>query len=193
MTGETDPAHEAGTVRVNRAPVLTLWASVVAGRLGHPAETALTLGRYVAGSSARAKAKRLGLAEDSHAHDGHEAHADHKHGAGTGGPEPRHKTIHLLGRDIPVMERKGVMFAQDEDKPVSAASVKSYVARAFGEDLALVRAAMETLAASMDKDELNRVGFRLYEHFRPEVPEGVKGWGAKGELTLKRIRDAARN
>ena len=39
-------------------------------------------------------------------------------------------------------------------------------------------------------DELNRVGFRLYEGFRPEVPPDVRGWGAKGELDLRRIRDA---
>ena len=42
-------------IRVSRAPVLTLWATVVAERLGYPSETALTLGRFVAGSSARAK------------------------------------------------------------------------------------------------------------------------------------------
>src|SRR5271166_5656855 len=50
--------------RVNRAPVLTLWATVVAERLGYPAETALTLGRFVAGSSARAKARSLGIIEE---------------------------------------------------------------------------------------------------------------------------------
>jgi hypothetical protein len=36
-------------LEINRAPVLTLWAAVVAERLGHPAGTALTLGRAVAG------------------------------------------------------------------------------------------------------------------------------------------------
>lgn len=51
-------------IRVNRAPVLTLWATVVAERLGHSLSTALTLGRFVAGSSARAKARRLGIADE---------------------------------------------------------------------------------------------------------------------------------
>ena len=51
-------------IRVNRAPVLTLWATVVAERLGYPPETALTLGRFVAGSSARAKARRLGISDE---------------------------------------------------------------------------------------------------------------------------------
>ena len=29
--------------------------------------------------------------------------------------------------------------------------------------------------------------FALYEEFRPEIPAGTKGWGAKGELDLDRI------
>jgi hypothetical protein len=42
-----------------------------------------------------------------------------------------------------------------------------------------------------EPEELNRIGFRLYETFRPEVPSDVKGWGAKGMLDLAKIRDAA--
>jgi len=52
-------------IRVSRAPGLTLWPTVVAERLGCPPETALTLGRFVAGSSARAKAGRLGIIEET--------------------------------------------------------------------------------------------------------------------------------
>jgi hypothetical protein len=39
---------------------------------------------------------------------------------------------------------------------------------------------MEVLGASLPPEELNRVGFRLYERFRPDVPEGAQGCGAKG-------------
>ena len=46
---------------------------------------------------------------------------------------------------------------------------------------------MMMLAASLPPEELNRVGFRLYERFRPDVPDGALGWGAKGELHLERI------
>ena len=49
---------------------------------------------------------------------------------------------------------------------------------------------MEALAASLPPEELNRVGFRLYEAFRPEVREGAQGWEAKGELRIERIRSA---
>ena len=32
----------------------------------------------------------------------------------------------------------------------------------------------------------------LYEQFRPSIPEGVKGWGAKGDLDLGLIEGLAR-
>jgi hypothetical protein len=35
-----DKTSASYPIRVNRAPVLTLWAAVVAERLGHPPETA---------------------------------------------------------------------------------------------------------------------------------------------------------
>ena len=170
---------------VNRAPVLTLWATVVAERLGYPHETALTLGRYVAGSSARAKAKRLGIGEETketteRREKAREARA-------------RLKTVRVLGREIPVVPAAdGTLRAAEDGKPASSRSVAGYVARAFGERLAEERAAMEELAASLPREELNRTGFQLYEAFRPSVPEGVKGWGAKAELRLERIKAAGR-
>ena len=53
---------KAGEIRVNRAPVLTLWAAIVAERLGHDADAAITLGRAVARSSAQVKARAIDLA-----------------------------------------------------------------------------------------------------------------------------------
>jgi hypothetical protein len=170
-------------VRVNRAPVLTLWAAVVAERLGYGPETALTLGRFVAGSSARAKARRLGIVEEKQETEERAARAAEL--------KPRRQTVHLLGRDIPVLPADdGTPRAEDDGAPASARSVRSYINRAFGHRLPEVRAAMETLAASLPPEELNRIGFRLYEHFRPDVPEGVPGWGAKGQLRLERITTA---
>src|SRR5271165_6626489 len=58
MCGSRGGVHIMSSILVNRAPVLTLWAAVVAERLGHPADTALTLGRAVAGSAARVKARK---------------------------------------------------------------------------------------------------------------------------------------
>jgi hypothetical protein len=165
-------------IRVNRAPVLTLWAAVVAERLGHPAATAFSLASAVAGTAARAKARRLGLAEERPAPAGRNT--------------PARPGLHLLGRDIPVTQGEdGVLLAADaQGRPAPAAPVQAYVARAFGPRLEEVRGAMQALAERWPPAELDRIGFRLYEAFRPEVPEGSRGWGAKGELRLDRIRDA---
>lgn len=84
----------------------------------------------------------------------------------------------------------GTLRADNNGKPASAKSVQTYIARAFGDRLAEVRATMETIAESLPPEELSRVGFRLYEKFRPDVPDGAQGWGAKGELRIERIRGA---
>jgi hypothetical protein len=41
----------------------------------------------------------------------------------------------------------------------------------FGENLGLVRSAMERLAKSHNCSELAEVAYSLYERFRPEIPE----------------------
>src|SRR5205809_6213706 len=52
---------ESETISINRAPVLTLWAAVVAQRLGFTEDEALSLGKAVAGLNAQAKGRRLGI------------------------------------------------------------------------------------------------------------------------------------
>lgn len=47
---------------------------------------------------------------------------------------------------------------------------------------------MDAVAASLAPDKLSRVGFRRNEWFRPDVPDGVQGWAAKGELRVQRFR-----
>ena len=168
------------TIRVNRAPVLTLWAAIVAERLGHDADAAITLGHAVAAASARVKARAIGLEEKRE--DGGVRDAAK--------PVPR-QTVHLLGRDLPVAERNGSAYALDHGKAASPRPAHAYVEKAFGAHLPPVRRAMETLADSLPPEELNRIGFRLYERFRPEVPAGAAGWGKKGVLDLKLIENAS--
>ncbi len=169
-------AESTAPLRVNRAPVLTLWAAVVAERLGHPPDAALTLGRAVAGASAQAKARRLGIADE---HQGEDRAGGERHAKAAPA-----RTVRLLGREIAVAENGAAL---DKGRPAAATGVRTYLARAFGDRLDEVRAAMEALAGSVPRDELNRTGFRLYERFRPEVPEGVEGWGAKAELRIEQI------
>jgi hypothetical protein len=170
-------------IPVNRAPVLTLWATVVAERMGHLPETALTLGRAVCSASARTKARRLGIMD--------EGQAAAERNAAAAGLKPRVQTVRLLGRDIVVTAgADGALRAEDGGKPASAKRVQSYIAQAFGDRLPEARVAMEALAGSLPPEELNRIGFRLYERFRPDVPDGAQGWGAKGELRIERILTA---
>jgi len=48
-------------ILINRAPVLTLWATILAERLGFDKDEALSLGKAVAGLNAQSKGRRLGI------------------------------------------------------------------------------------------------------------------------------------
>lgn len=167
-------------IRVHRAAVLTLWAAVVAERLGHPSETALTLGRAVGRRGAPAHADRIGIVDD-------EAKAEERRAA-TSALKAQVQTIRLLGRDISVLAADdGTLRADDKGKPASPRSAASYIANAFGDRLDEVRDAMEALADMLPPEELNRIGFWLYERFQPDVPDATSGCGVKGYLRLERI------
>jgi hypothetical protein len=75
-----------------------------------------------------------------------------------------------------------------KSKPIEPEGVERYLESKFGEALPEARKAMMELANGFEQDELAQRGFGLYEQFRPEIPDGVSGWGAKGELDLGRIR-----
>jgi hypothetical protein len=47
-----------------------------------------------------------------------------------------------------------------------------------------VRSAMQKLAKAYKPQELAHDAYPLYERFRPDIPAGKKGWGAKGDLDL---------
>src|ERR1039458_10262850 len=48
-------------ILINRAPVLSLWATIVAERLGFNHNEALSLGKALAGLNAQSKGQRLGI------------------------------------------------------------------------------------------------------------------------------------
>lgn len=55
----------SSSITINRAPVLTLGAAVVAQRLGFRWEESLSLGRALAGLNAQSKGRRLGIFKPS--------------------------------------------------------------------------------------------------------------------------------
>ncbi len=170
------------TVEINRAPVLTLWASVVAERLGYNRDEALTLGKVLAGLNAQSKGRRLGIYQAPSEESAKKAREKKK------GEE---YTVMLMGRTIPVVLTDDGVRATTDGRPTSPASVEHYLKGKFGEALPDVQGAMEKLARSLPPRQLASRAYSLYESFRPEIPEGTKGWGAKGELDLDKIRSLA--
>lgn len=167
----------AGALTINRAPVLTLWAAVVAERLGYDADEALSLGKAVAGLNAYLKARSLGLYEALPPKPPERRRA--------AAEEPGR--IELLGRRVPVTRTEAGWRAVEKNKPITPESVEKYLETKFGAGLPPARAAMESLARALPKAELATRAFSLYESFRPEIPSGTRGWGAKGVLDLARI------
>ncbi|MHC4563014.1 MAG: hypothetical protein ACYS8X_09610 [Planctomycetota bacterium] len=170
----------ADCVMINRAPVLTLWGAVVAERLGSEADAALTLGKCLAGLNAQSKGRMLGIYGPPKQPDG-------------GGP-PRKVGlgedfwIELCGRGLPCQSTDDGLRAVVKDKPIDPAGVEKYLTSKFGDDLDRVREAMAKLAASIEPKTLADRAYGLYERFRPDIPAGRRGWGAKGELDLDLIR-----
>ena len=170
-------------IKINRAPVLTLWAAVVAERLGYDEETALTLGKAVAGLNAQSKGKKLGIYDEK----SEDEKKEDKKKERAAKPD----FIELLGRGIPAVKTSKGLRAAIKGEPIHAESVQTYLEQKFKDDLDDTRKAMKKLAKAYTPKQLESKAYALYEKFRPEIPEGVKGWGAKGELDLDFIRSLA--
>lgn len=168
-----------GSVTINRAPVLTLWAAVVAEQMGYEHDTALTLGKAVAGLNAQAKGRMIGIFKPPKAR---------------GGEQPRKVGLgedfwlQVCGRAVPAKDTEKGIRAVVKDKPILPEKVSLYLQKAFKEDLPRVRNAMQELAASFEDERLEEEAYRLYEQFRPQIAGGKRGWGQKGELDLDLIR-----
>jgi hypothetical protein len=178
-----DKNSKQDSIMINRAPVLTLWASVVAECLGFEHNEALTFGRAVAGLNAYSKGVALGLFQPS--------------------PktvnEQRKKIqttetvkIDLLHRAVPAIQTEEGLRAVSKDKPIMPESVQKYLETKFGDSLDDVYETMMELAKSLSYTELTEEAYRLYEKFRPAIPRGKKGWGAQGRLDLVLIREMIR-
>lgn len=167
-------------IKINRAPVMTLWAAVVAERLGFKREEALTLGRAVAGLNAYSKGVSLGLFAPTPQEVREQRLA----------MRPKQViTVALLHRAVPAVHTKAGLRALSHNKPIDPASVDRYLLSKFGERYKAALDAMRHLAKSMKPADLAKHAYSLYEQFRPEVPKGAKGWGAMGTLDLTRIRN----
>ncbi len=169
---------------INRAPVLTLWAAIVAERLGFMRDEALTLGRAVAGLNAYSKGKALGIFKPS------PKEVQEKRAAKLKTMQILH--VELLHRAVPVVQTPEGLRALSKEQPISPSSVEKYLSSKFKDSLGPVSTAMAQLADSRDPEELAAEAYRLYEQFRPAIPAGEAGWGAAGVLSLATIRKLAK-
>ena len=147
--------HEV--VQVNRAPVLTLWASVVAERLGYDHDEALSLGKALAGLNAQSKGRRLGIYKPAERPEG----------------TPPKKArlgeefwVELLGRPLPAVKTKSGVRAVEGARSIEPAGVERYLLGKFGEALESVRKVMEELCRAFSPKELAVAIERMFRHPR---------------------------
>lgn len=197
---EEEKLHNKGpgirTMKVNRAPTLTLWVAVVAKCRGFPWATALTLGYSLSKMFAISKGRSLGVYDRS------------KKASSKKGPvldsdsedegistqvkqqqQKKKKSVTILGRRVSVAQTddgvRALGYGKQAGQPLDHTVVQAYLTKAFGSQFLAVKKAMTQLASSYkDQDELDGDAYSLYEQFRPAVPAGKKGWGRKGILDL---------
>jgi hypothetical protein len=174
----------APKVKINRAPVLTMWAFVVAERMGHSKDTALTLGRALAGLNAQSKGQRLGIYEPASSEKKEEEREKHTKADG----EAKQKSVELLGRQLTLRETEAGWRAEAGGKVINPDGVETYLKQKFKDQYSEALAAMQALARSFEPASLERQAYQLYEDFRPAIPEGKRGWGAAGELDLDKLQ-----
>ncbi len=176
----------AKTIKINRAPVLTLWGAIVAERLGFNHDESLSLGKAMAGLNAQSKGRRLGIYKPSENEPEEVRKKAREHEAGEG------FMVEVVGRPVPAVHAEHGVRASVNGEEVDPKSAERYLEQKFGAALPEVRAALEDLAQGYSPQELEPRAYALYEQFRPEIPEGTRGWGAAGELDLERIHEMAK-
>ncbi|CEM12626.1 unnamed protein product [Vitrella brassicaformis CCMP3155] len=160
-------------ISVNRSPVMVLWASVVAERIGYSWEEALSLGNAIAAVYARAKGESLGIYQKQPSRQA---------------PENYSSVMELMGKVMPVQKTpQGLRGLNNKGIPIAPESTYNSLGEKFGTHIGDVYALMARLANAYPQGELSAgpLSYRLYERFRPDIPKGQEGWGAVGGLRLQ--------
>ena len=183
-------------VIINRAPVLTLWAAVLAhlGPAKLPWLSSLTVGKAVAAMLAQSRGRSLGLFEPS-------ADRGRKRQKTPEEKEREEADVQVLGIKVHIARVDGHVYATISNKPVNAPQCDRYVHQHFGANRPRVIAVMKYLThcilargADGEADVTGRYSFTVYEQIRPTLANGqAPGWGQKGELDLKKMVLIAKN
>ena len=157
-------------VTVNRAPVLALWAVVVAERLGFDCEEALTLGKAVVGLKAHSKSIKFAI---------YELPPPPIRGRRRRAHDDECLQVNILNRAVPVALTPEGLRVLAKDQPVDPKNVKLCLASKFGSSLGAARRAMVHLAEALPPRDLAAEACALYEWFQPESPAAERSGGAR--------------
>ncbi|KAG2156137.1 hypothetical protein DEU56DRAFT_765719 [Suillus clintonianus] len=156
---------------VNRAPLMTAWATVVAERLGFEREEALSIASVYTEMNAISKGVSIGLFDKTRKKEIEPI------------KDSTQPYVDLLGRRPLYQTQNETWRALDNTSPALPSTAFSYISRSFRQTTPYVIGALRLLAESFPPPELNNKGFGLYAEFRPDVD----GWGKRGEVRCERI------
>lgn len=112
-------------VKVNRSPVMTLWATVLMHENGYSWAEALSLGSTVTGLNARAKGERLGIFDKD---------------TQSQGSRPATANVEVLGRAVPCCRTEdGEMRGVLRERPVQPSTVLRGLKNSFANTRAVGR------------------------------------------------------
>lgn len=147
-------------IEVGRRPVLILWGTIVAERLGFDRDEALTLGRAVAslgGLVTNAPPAVVTAAKIA------EMRAKLRPGQTV--------DVSFIDRVVSIVRMPEGLRAVVKNRPIDPASVELYLGEKFGDHIDSVAEAMISLAETLPPSLLAECAFELYEQFRPETSE----------------------
>ncbi|KAJ7068338.1 hypothetical protein C8F01DRAFT_1017602, partial [Mycena amicta] len=165
---------------VNRAPLLTAWATLVAEKIGFQREEALSIASVFTEINALAKGISIGKYNKSVA-SGME-----------GSPTGTQPYVDIMGRRLHHLSRPLFQDQNSQWRGLSAGKVAqpstafAYISRAFRQTTPHIIGAMRLLLATYSVEEINGKkgkGWGLYADFRPEVV----GWGDRAQVLCSTI------
>ncbi|TFL05855.1 hypothetical protein BDV98DRAFT_630506 [Pterulicium gracile] len=159
------------STHVNRAPLMTAWATVVGERLGFRREEALSIASVYTEMNALTKGVSLGIFES-----GRDAGIE----ARRGGSQPY---VDFIGRRPLYQTQDGQWRAMLKHTPAQPGPAFAYISRAFRQTAPNMIGALRLLAESYGPEVLNQKAWCLYADFRPKV----EGWGQRGEVRCDTI------
>ncbi|KAF9267696.1 hypothetical protein L218DRAFT_814690, partial [Marasmius fiardii PR-910] len=163
------------SIVINRAPLMSAWATVVAERMGFQREEALSIASVYTEMNAKSKGVTVGV---------YSAGTEKNLEATKGGAQPY---VEFIGRR-PLHQKqnsKEQYRAVVNGTPTAPTKAFGYISQSFRENTSSVVGALRLLANSYSSQEISDKAWSLYVDFRPEV----KGWGKQAEVKCSKILD----